>query len=144
MCLSNNFCLCRTMNPQRGEMPHTLKTCTRKISRVGGNQPVWTTTLVPIQHKVADICYGCNENMIRSQLLAITKFHSGRVGSWRNNFLWFNASLGKLVREYSDDKQFNFRQFTCLLIPFPDTTQLLLLGKVEYGWGPIFKVVLEF
>ena len=25
----------------------------------------------------------------------------------------------------------------------PDMTQLLLLGKVEYGGGPIFKVVLE-
>ena len=24
-----------------------------------------------------------------------------------------------------------------------DTSQLLLLGKVEYGGGPIFKVVLE-
>ena len=30
----------------------------------------------------------------------------------------------------ADQKQFNM-------------TQLLLLGKVEYGWGPIFKVVLE-
>ena len=26
---------------------------------------------------------------------------------------------------------------------FSDMTQLLLLGKVEYGGGPIFKVVLE-
>ena len=24
-----------------------------------------------------------------------------------------------------------------------DTTQLLVLGKLGYGWGPIFKVVLE-
>ena len=33
--------------------------------------------------------------------------------------------------------------FKIRLSPHSVMTQLLLLGKFEYGWGPIFKVVLE-
>ena len=74
MCLSGNFCLSRAMNPQRGEVPHILKTCTRKISRAGVKRNETTTT-----NTVADICYGANENIMRNQLLAITEFKSGWV-----------------------------------------------------------------
>ena len=41
------------------------------------------------------------------------------------------------------DKQGNIKRTFMCSYPDRDMSQLLLLGKFEYGGGPIFKVVLE-
>ena len=49
--------------------------------------------------------------------------------------------IGQLLQFFSDVKIQDLKVSLGLTIPY--MSQLLLLGKVEYGGGPIFKVVLE-